>query len=250
MELSLKNLTTSVMWNLGDALTNPEKRRPLLAGAKELAGHLPSLERVQNGLQVARALEEKLAPHTELTAVMLDAQAVDAVHDDDVRRVDRGLDFAEMMAQTPATKALYQNLRKRLLPTGASIVNKSYREEAGQAALVDKELTADDKALMKKIQTPEGSMWTAHLSRVDSAAKLDQLEDKRVVLEAAIKNLPGSAQEVKDARNTWIRVVRQVLVAIEEDPSLTAMDRDILLKPFQEQAPSQKRATPEPAPNV
>ncbi len=231
MQGSFKALPSTVLSQLGRHWL--EEQRAKLEAHEVLKGHLSGLQRAQTRLLAVEKLEEDLAAHDALSAVIVQLNKTDAQHDEAVRFIGRGLEFAEQGAKhLPERLDLYQKLRERLLPTALNIVTASYAEEIGQARGVEEKLTTADRALMKKIGTPEGNLADAQKTRLESALALDKLEQERIKLEAELADVEGKGALVNDARNYWIRTFRSTLNQIEVE-DMDDKDRLILLMPFE-----------------
>jgi hypothetical protein len=126
------------------------------------------------------------------------------------------LALAYLVKSQPLAQQL-RDLQQVLTPDGLALVQKSYREEAGQAALLESRLTGDHVSLMKTIQTPEGTLEDAVLEFISTGKQLGALEDSRAAVQ---KTGPTPADAVK-ARNRWIRTINAMLSLIEllDEPS-------------------------------
>lgn len=211
--MALKRLTTGEMVSLSASWVESDHvDRKALAAIPVIASLLPRVDLAHATLletQTACVAPERLA------AIQDEQKRVDARHDD----LARGAYYLPMaLAYLVKNKHLAQSLlelQSVLLPDGLTIVQKSYREEAGQTALLDSRLSPDHIALLKKIKTPEGNLWDAIQEWMNVGAKLGALENERTAPEPA----GTSASDVVKARNQWIRTVnamRSVLALVDD----------------------------------
>lgn len=244
MEGSFKALPLTVLSQLGRHWVSAQ--RPLLAGHDTLKGHLIGLDRAQKQIEAAEVLEQDLSKNKALAVVIKKCGEADAGHDDAVRFIGCGLDLAELGAKNDLEALdVYKVLRQKLLPTGLSVVTASYEEEIGQARAVDRSLTAEDNVLLKKIGTPEYSLFDAHQRRLKEALTLEGLEAQRAVLEAEVEGAKGHGKQIQDAANYWIRTFRSTLNQIETE-DMPETDRRILLIPFEKALSRTIKDDPEP----
>jgi hypothetical protein len=213
--MALKHLTTAQMVSLSGPLVQAgHPDRMALATFAELNGLLPKLTTAHTGL---------LDTHTpvdsseQLVTIRQAQKQLDGRFDDLARGIHSlPLALAYLVKSQPLAQQL-RDLQQVLTPDGLALVQKSYREEAGQAALLESRLTGDHVSLMKTIQTPEGTLEDAVLEFISTGKQLGALEDSRAAVQ---KTGPTPADAVK-ARNRWIRTINAMLSLIEllDEPS-------------------------------
>ncbi len=138
-----------------------------------------------------------------------------------------GLQSAVSLAQSPPSDperlAALEDLVNQIFPEKLLIVNRSYREEAGQAELLASRLTAEDEALLAEIPLVGGTALDIVREWLAVGARLGALEDERTLL----KRATVSAGDARRARNRWIRMVSTLRDVLEltgrESPAIVAV---------------------------
>lgn len=162
---------------------------------------------------------QRIGPAPErLQQIMKLGAHYDARHDDVIRAIWNLCHCAELLREQPEAKQEVRRLRDRLLPDKLVAITRSYRDEAGQAKLVESRLTAADWTLMQTLHAPDGRTL-ADLVRdwFALAARLGELEHERTGDTA--RKQPTLA-EILAARNAWIRAMRTLRHALELRASL------------------------------
>lgn len=201
--MSLKQLTTGEMINLSHPWVQPHGPvRALLAGIPAVQSVLPFVEAAHAGLVATQPPD--IQP--EMQKLTKEATDLDASHDRYVTSIYGLLGDLAKLAPTPADAEAMLGLRSHLFPDGIAVVNRTYRDEAGQALLVDGRLTDADRALLAK--TP---VWGRTLADQvkdwrHTAFQLGQVEDRRQALLSTQQTGQRQA-DVAAARNQWIRAV-------------------------------------------
>ena len=213
--MALKRLYNGEMVSLSGPLTQADHPdRKILADIPATAALLPELDKAHRSL-----LSTQIKPEAEtrLAAIIKVEKSLDVRHDDLIRGVSGLLTSLAYLTRDPALAAGVLHVLSVLLPDGLDAVTRTYREEAGQAALLESRLSAADIALLKKIKILEGTAWDAVKEWMDVGAKLGALEDERAGLPATSGPSPA---DVVTARNRWIRTInamRSVLDLVAAD---------------------------------
>lgn len=213
--MALKRLYTGEMVSLSGPWTQPDHPdRALLTSIPATAALLPQLDQAHANLLSKQVRPEGLP---RLSVIGKAQKRIDERHDDVIRGLYNLLQALAFLTSDPDVEMRLHHLLVVLLPEGLDAVIKTYRDEAGQAALLESRLSPDEVSLLKRIKTLEGSAWDSVREWMSLAAQLGALEDER----SGIKEAPGPAPaDVVVARNAWIRTInamRTVLDLISPD---------------------------------
>jgi hypothetical protein len=220
--MALKRLATGEMVSLSGPLTQEDHPdRLLLAGIPATAALLPTLDSAHRQLLIA---QPKAAMPERVAAIILEERTLDIRHDTVIRGVLMFLQALAYLTTNPEEAKQLIELQQVLLPEGLLATQKTYREEAGQAALLESRLTPAHIALLKKIKTPNGTLWSSIQEWIQLGAALGKLEDERG---GGVDAVSPTAADGLAARNRWIRTVNaiiSVLALVEADePGVTAI---------------------------
>lgn len=218
--MALKRMRTGEMV----AITNTWVReahpdRQAMAAVPALAPLLPEVDAVHEGL----CATHYAGPSTVRRRQIQDQQKVlDVAHDDVLRGIWSYLWALIYFARTEAERQRLMRLVELLLPEGLTAVNKSYREEAGQAELAASRLTDEDRALLQSLGLPDGrnllDLVNQWLSLGEALGALDRERSSDPTDER-----PTHA-EAQNARNQWIRTVQTV----QDVAALVARDNPLI----------------------
>lgn len=221
--MALKRLRTGEMVSLSASLTQADHAdRLLLAGIPAAAALLPTLDSAHHQLLMTQP--SATAPE-RAAAIILEERTLDIRHDSVLRGCFTLLQALSYLTSNAEEAKLLIELQHVLLPEGLVATQKTYREEAGQAALLESRLTPAHLARLASIKTLHGITLRDSVQEWMQIGKaLGKLEDERGGgLEAA----SPTAAEGLAARNRWIRTVnaiRGVLDLVEADePGVTAI---------------------------
>ena len=220
--MALKRLATGEMVSLSGPLTQEKHSdRLLLAAIPATAALLPTLDSAHSRLLTA---QPRAAMPERAAAIIVEQRTLDIRHDTVIRGVFIFLQALGYLTASAEESKQLVDLQQVLLPEGLLATQKSYREEAGQAALLESRLTPAHVALLKKLKTPNGTLWTSIQEWIQLGAALGKLEDERGGSPDAVG---PTAAEGLAARNRWIRTVNaiiSVLALVEADePGVTAI---------------------------
>jgi len=228
--MAYKTLTTQTMVTVSAAWLDSKEERPLIASLPQAGPLLTSIEKVHNGLLQTQASGATIV--SEISAVQSAQEELDTLHDRKTRGVFNVLTgFADLADDPVKAKALLA-LRDRIYTNGLKVVQWSYVDEAGEAALVDERIGAADKDALANLPTPDGSLKDHHEARIDAGKKIGELEKKKIAL-AATSPAGASASEVVRARNAWIRTVTAFVAMLGLD-DLTEEKENKILGPLRE----------------
>jgi len=196
--------------------------RQLLAGIPAAAALLPTLDSAHRQLLIT---QPSVAVPERAAAIIVEERRLDIRHDAILRGCFTLLQALSYLTSNAAEAKLLIELQQVLLPEGLTATQKTYREEAGQAALLESRLTPAQIARLTSIKTLHGTtLWDSVQEWIHLGAALGKLEDERGGgLEAA----SPTAAEGLAARNRWIRTlnaIRGVLDLVEADePGVAAI---------------------------
>lgn len=213
--MALKRLYTGEMVSLSGPLTKADHPdREVLAGIPATAALLPELDSAHRSLLSTQVKPEA---QTRLAGIIMAERGLDVRHDDVIRGLSGLLTSLAYLTPDPDLAARVLHVLSVLLPDGLDAVTKSYREEAGQAALLESRLAPADVTLLKRIKILEGTAFDAVQEWISVGAQLGRLEDERGDLPETSGPAPA---DVVTARNRWIRTVnamRSVLDLVSAD---------------------------------
>lgn len=203
--MALKRLYTGEMVSLTGPLTKSDHPdRQTLAAIPATAALLPELDGAHDSLL---AMQVKPEAQTRLAVIIKLQKQLDVRHDDLIRGVFSLLDALAYLTKDAELAARLLHLQSVILPDGIDAVTRTYREESGQAALLESRLAPADVALLKKIKLLEGSAYDAVKEWMDVGEQLGALEDERSAIPATTGPAPA---DVVTARNTWIRTINAI----------------------------------------
>jgi hypothetical protein len=208
--MALKNLTAGEMLSVSEALVKRgTPQYDLLARTAETAPLLPRLELARGAILAAQPL---VPPENLLAEVQKEEAAVDKRHDELARGVFDTLGgFAVLETDSARRKALF-DLRDTLFPQGLSVVQRSYREEAGQGTMLEARLKPEHRTQLRELPTPRGSLLDAVTEWLATAKQLGELEDRRILLSPQTGPMPAA---MVAARNQWIRAMHALMSLAE-----------------------------------
>lgn len=239
--MAIKRLTAQEMVQLSTPWVNPNDQAGIaLAKLPLLAGLLPQLKAAHEAIFAAQVATED--PRAK---ALSQAEAeLDATHDALTRGIYGSL---TMLAEfSPSAEELLR-LRDMLLPEGLEHTRKTYRGEAGHAALIAARLDDGVRARLKSVTLHDKNLLDVVNAWLAAAHKLGELEEERARLTAPAAT---SAAQLNDARIAWIRVTN-ALVANAELVKLDKEDDRILfsaLRAAARTADSRNRSPKEPTP--
>lgn len=235
----LKHLSIIEMSQLIKPWVSQPKRKATFLSIPEIAGLHPKAAQLYGELVAAHPADA--SPPAELRAVMVEADAVDLVHDALARATHCGL-VAERAYALASKPPAVERARKvdealvKLFPAGLAIVNASLLAEAGNtvrvAELLDREPAIAE--LLESIPVKGFGTLAVVVQRwLAAGKKLAKLEEQREDLEADQATVPLGREAQNHLRARWIRLVSHVLSLLElsdADPRDVARIRNPILK--------------------
>lgn len=226
-EMNLRDLSAEEMLTVSAPLLDPGgSLYPILIAHTLLDGSVTVIKKCHDGLltvQQRAGTNEKKARRLTDQMTHLDAR-----HDAMARGIMRLLEGEELLAESEEQAQVFADVRETLFPVGASIVQRSYREQAGTAKRVESRLTDDVRAVLEAI--PVGS--TTLLEKVQvwlsTAQEIARKEAQRAELTSDDNEDAVSAGEVRDARLKWIKAVNSMINMLDFT-DINERDRRILL---------------------
>lgn len=205
--MALKYLSTGEMVSLtGSWVEKKHPDRRALQSVPPVAMLLPHVDAAHAAL-----LASQRDPELErLAGISAMEGEVDGLHDNQARGIWYGLEAYEYLARDAAQAAQIARLQDMLFPDGLKVVQYSYRETAGQGALLASRMTADQKALLATLPVQGGTMLDEVHAWLEAAARLGALENERTRLAQ-----PLPAGTTMRARNQWIRTIQAVRTVID-----------------------------------
>jgi len=203
--MAVKWLTVAEMNQISAPMVEPgNAKREALAKVPALAALLPQLEQAHTGIMaVARPPSDP-----RLRELMAREETLDGEHDALVRGIH---DSLTAVASVSASSPELLRLRDTLLPEGLSHVRKTYRGQAGHAAIVEAHLDDATKARLKAVNLHDKNLLDLTLGWLSVAKELGAAEEER----GRVEPKPSSAAELNKARVGWIRLMNALLANAE-----------------------------------
>ncbi len=200
--MPLRRLTANEMIQLSNPWVNRHSDdHQRLQAIPEIAALLPYLEDAHQRL--VSALPAYLPD--PLKQLSLEASRVDLLHDSLARGIYTAMSGFIMLSTDQELIGQVKHLLKVIFPEGLSIIQRPYREEASEGALVDARVGAEDRAVLARLPLPEGDVKMAFENWMSVARRLGKIEDQRAKEAQRVARV-ATADLVK-ARNKWIRAV-------------------------------------------
>ena len=206
----LKDLTAPTMVSVsGDWLTH---FRALLEAQAALAGILGPLEAAHE--QVLTTHHEAGAAEERVAELTTELGVTDAFHDRKLRGIYQVLTGAADLADDPDRRAAFLSLRDRLMRQGLAAVQRSYRDQAGNAKIARREFDVDARTTADAIVI-DAEPLGAHVDMwLDAADQIGEMNAERTQLQASEKD-GVTAEDVHQARLAWIKAVNAFLTLLD-----------------------------------
>jgi hypothetical protein len=219
----LKHLNVEEMVGLTAPWVDAQRAKPVFVS-------IPEIEPLYDKIAVAHAALVAVRPAVAIpspsvAALLAEEEAADARHDHLARAISSALEaHAERcLAEDPPNEARSircRDVQGKLFPNGLSIVNASFVAESGNATRVAHLIENDEPAITTFLETitvsSKATLADDVRTWVSLGVKLGALEHAReatLAQESASKG-PTNAS-ILAARNTWIRLVSQVLSMLD-----------------------------------
>lgn len=226
--MKLHHLSSHMMLNLTGRWLDDEVFVASLKSAGPLGlGILDQLQQAHEPLaelQTRRA--QALASVDELTALI---SRLDARHDRKARSLHQHLDALAEGSDDAEEIEGFEQLQRRLFPTGLRVVKLPYVEEGGAAVALERSVDEELRAQLKA--TPVGGQTLADLlaAWLEAGHALGDAVRRRAELRASLTK-DGSAVEeidVRAGRKQWIQAVNGLLWAMEADAEIAVLDEPV-----------------------
>ncbi|MFU8805112.1 MAG: hypothetical protein ACNA8W_14960 [Bradymonadaceae bacterium] len=207
--MSRQSLLTPGMNAITEDLLNNPGKRTVLERYALTAALIPKLEGAHTNLVQVAQREGEL--RTRLQEIMAELASRDQTHDRMNRGIYNGLEAAADLAETPEEGQPFIAAQGDLYPERLTINSLSYLDQSGNALRIAQRATPEVRAILRQVQ-----MGTRNLEEVLDAA----LENARIMgeLVAEREGLSGdsditriSANDVRQARFDWIKVINTLL---------------------------------------
>lgn len=235
--MALKRLSTENMVTLSaDLIRRGSPERAGIEAVPEAAALLPQIEAAHRGL-----IESQPVVNAEIAKLTSKLNEEDARHDTLVRAIHARLESETLFAETTVDAAKHARARSALFPSGTSIVNRAWSEQAGEAKMRAGRIDDEIERVLGKLKTHDGSTLLERYRALQAvAANIDATEKKRA---AMMSDGPSGAETVR-ARNQWIRVINALAMVL----AATGADEAPILgrvRAFEARAEGRGPATPE-----
>lgn len=208
--MALRRLTANEMIQLSSPwVERGSAAYKLLRSIPEIAALMPYIE--DSHQRLVNALPSYLPD--PLKQLSLEASRVDLLHDSLARGIYTAMSGFIMLSTDQELTAQIQRLLKVIFPSGLSVIQKPYREEASEAALVDSRVSQEDRAVLARLPIPGGDVKQSFESWLSVARRLGKIEDQRAT--EAQRVARAAAADLVKARNKWIRSVTALVSYLE-----------------------------------
>lgn len=178
--------------------------RALIEKIALLSGLMPRLLAAHAGILALRTQAED----PKVRELIEREAALDAQHDDLVRGIVGAL---SALAEVSGGRSELLRLRDLLFPDGFAHTQRTYRAEAGHAAVIATHMDADLQARLKAVNLHDKNLLDLVNSWLDIARQLGELEDER----AKLVPPPTSGSETVAARWAWVRAANALVANAE-----------------------------------
>lgn len=211
-----------------------------------LAGLRSLIERAHNGVFALTTKTTDAAPDIALAELKQRAAQTDQRHDRAIRGAIAILDAAAAAIDDEKQRSILAADRATLFPSGASITQRSYADEAGAALALKKKLDDDGKLRRRLarvklvIEQTKGAALTVSVvelieQQVSAGRELSEIEQQRRTLEGGApmaKSKSQAASTMSRARTAWVRAVTLLVDAANELEELSDEDRRVIFGPL------------------
>lgn len=225
--MALILLTTASMIMVTEAWGDPARERPVIAKYPRLLPWLDDIDKAHRALHEAQAASD-IQP--ELKRLTEKATALDAEHDRLARGIHQTITgMAELTFDNEQSAALLQ-LRDELFPSGRSIINRSYLDQAGEASLMESRLSLPSRHLLAHVPVLSSHLGEYVHAWKEVAIELGDVERERIHLTRDQKD--ESATSIGKARKLWVNAVSAFRYVLDRERELSAADRRRILEPL------------------
>jgi hypothetical protein len=204
--MALKRLRTEEMVTITSTLVDPaHPDYQAMVAVPALAPLVPEITGSHHGLYATYFTGPSAV---RLKEIQGQQKELDVDHDELARGLWAYLWAMVYFARTDEDRQVIHRLLALLLPDGLAIVNKSYREEAGQATVIQSQLGEAERATLAGMVLPDGRTMLDVVNRwLSLGVQLGTLDRERAGDVAGGTTTPAEALV---ARNRWIRTMQTV----------------------------------------
>ena len=239
-EMNLRDLSAEAMLVLSQELVDPDGEfRPKMEADTFLAG--PCKLIVQAHAQLLPAYEKAGASAQRIRYLTRKMAELDASHDHRARAIYLVLENVIALSEGTPKEQDYRDLKETLFPKGRGIVRQSYRDQAGTAKRVQKQLTDEHRDLLREIGYGKKNLLDDVEIWLDEARRIAKKQAQRARLQNDEDDDAISAGEVQQARFFWVNAVNS-LVDMVDYSGLDDRERKALLANIRDAARNTEEA--------
>jgi hypothetical protein len=247
--MNFKSLSSAEMIHISAEMVTPRRKaHTALMALPSTAGLVPLVATAHEALEAIEGRTGNGAREAQLKALSDRCVELDRDHDAYVRRIFGVCTALSDASQSPEQAEAYLEAGRAVFPAGFAAAQASYKDEAGQATLVDQRLTDVHLATLASISTPDGTLADDVARWKKIAKELGRTETERTRLAATPAESKGT--DAVAARNAWIAAV-SALTTVFELSAPSAETRADVLGPLEAETAKARRpkaAAPEKAP--
>ena len=229
---------------VSDPWVDDAKDKPLLEAQPLIAGLVPILVSSHRGLLRIRITPSDLEAKAKALSDL--AFALDNDHDARYRALHAVFTGCAAVSEAPQREVL-ESLRDELLPEGLAGTQRTYLAESGAVELADSRITPEKEQILKGVEVAGKNLFQLFNEWVAVGRKLGDVERERARLSETTETRT-TAKDVQQARYTWIRAVKALLVLLDLKSDITEETRIRILQPLRaaEAKFAKKRAAVDP----
>ena len=224
--MALNDLTVGEMMRISRQWLSAKESKSTLAGLTRVAPWMGDLEAATTNLVASQVA----TGNTAVDDIKAKQAQVDGVHDRRLRGVHELLTgLTTLAAELKLTPAAMATLSSQVVPSGLSMIQRSYADEAAEPELMLARVGAAGRQLAESITVGKTTLWALIERWHDSAHDLGKLEGEREKLEASSAQQRKTTPRERAARNEWIKVVTNIRGAIAAHKELDDATLELLL---------------------
>ena len=244
--MNLKSLSNAEMVQVSLEWITPKKPANVaLLALATTAGLLPVVTEAHKTLQAVEGALGNGPREAELRVLAARGIELDRQHDAYVRRIFGVYAALAEAPSSPEQGELYVSTARAVFPAGLAAAQATYKDQAGQAFLVDERLSDEHRATLKAVKTPDGTLAEDVARWKKIAKELGDVETERTRLAASPTESKGT--DAVAARNAWINAV-SALVNVLGVSGIDEETRVLILAPLEAEAAKAARRPAKPAP--
>lgn len=206
--MAINQIHESTMLSLAETFIQADNRRPYLEAHPPLVYFVDEFAKVAEALRAVTDAESSPQMDRVLTLRRRMASAVEK-HDALIRQIYFVLEA--LAAETEIDRREQAAwLQTRLLPDMRLLVRYPIYRKVGEAKQADERLGNEERAVLRSIPVPAGTLLDLHDQRLAVAETLENAELELRMLEGE-----GRQAGLREARNRWMRLIRLLLATVE-----------------------------------